>query len=150
MTLLVDTSILGRLANIDDPAHGLAETAVFELHRGGETLRTSAQNLIEFWNFATRPVSGNGLGLSVAEAEAKAERFESRFAVVSDTPDIHPAWKSLAHASAAIGKQVHDVRLIAICQVHGIERLLTFNVRHFLRFAALVPGVSIVDPRSFS
>jgi predicted nucleic acid-binding protein len=145
MALLVDTSVLGRLANTDDPAHAVAETAVFQLHRRGETLLTSAQNLIEFRNFATRPLSANGLGLSASEAGAKAERFESRFAVVPDTPDIYPAWKALAHASAAIGKQVHDVRLIAVCQVHAIERLLTFNVRHFLRLAVLVPGISIVD-----
>ena len=65
-----------------------------------------------------------------------------------DTPDIFAAWKSLANVSAAIGKQVHDVRLIAICKVNNIDRVLTFNVRHFFRFAAFMPGISVVSPQS--
>ena len=84
--------------------------------------------------------------LPVSEARTKSDEFESLFPVVPDTPDIYPAWKSLANISAATGKQVHDVRLIAICKVHNIERILTFNVQHFLRFAAFVPGISIVAP----
>jgi len=146
MRLLVDTSLLGRLANTDDLSHALAIAAVVELRRRQETLLTAAQNLIEFCNFATRPRSANGLELSVSEARSKADEFESLFALVSDTPDIYPVWKSLADASAAIGKQVHDVRLVAICQVHRIDGILTFNARHFLRLVTLVPGLSAVTP----
>lgn len=148
MAVLVDTSVLGRLANTDDPGHQAAGVAVFEMRWQGETLVTAAQNLIEFRNFATRPLADNGLGLPVPEAQAKAEAFESLFSVVPDTPDIYPAWKLLASVSAATGKQVHDVRLIAICQVNNIDRVLTFNVRHFLRFATFAPGISIVSPES--
>ena len=146
MRCLVDTSLLGRLANTDDPEHALARAAVVELRRRQETLLTAAQNLIEFRNFATRPRSANGLELPVSDAEAKAGEFESLFALVSDTPDIYPAWKSLANASAVTGKQVHDVRLVAICQVHNIDCILTFNARHFLRLVTFVPGLSVVTP----
>jgi predicted nucleic acid-binding protein len=62
MAVLVDTSILGRLANRADAAHGVAQTAVAELHRRGEILHITSQNLIEFRNFATRPAGANGLG----------------------------------------------------------------------------------------
>ena len=148
MKVLIDTSVLGRLANNDDPSHLIAGVAVLELRRRGEALLTAAQNLIEFRNFATRPQADNGLGLPVPEAQAKAEEFESLFSLVADTPDIYPAWKSLASVSAATGKQVHDVRLIAICMVNNIDRVLTFNVRHFLRLAAFVPEISIVSPNS--
>ena len=150
MTVLVDTSVLGRLANTDDPSYLVAGAAILELRRRRETLLTAAQNLIEFRNFATRPLADNGLGLPVPEAQAKSEEFESLFTVVPDTPDIYPAWKSLALVSAATGKQVHDVRLIAICKVNNIDRILTFNVRHFLRLAAFVPGISIVSPNSLT
>lgn len=51
-------------------------------------------------------------------------------------------------AAGVTGKQVHDARLIAICQVYGITNILTFNVRHFTRMAAFVPGLVIVDPAS--
>ena len=77
-----------------------------------------------------------------------SDEFELLFAVVPDTPEIYPAWKLLARESAATGKQVHDVRLIAICNVNSIDCVLTFNVRRFLRFAAFVPGFPIVSPNS--
>jgi hypothetical protein len=78
---LVDTSILGRLANAGDALHLVAASAVVELHRRGEVLQITAQNLVEFRNVATRPKAANGLGLSAVEAEAQAAAFEppSRF-----------------------------------------------------------------------
>lgn len=146
MRLLVDTSLLGRLANTDDSSHALATATVIELRRRQETLLTAAQNLIEFRNFATRPRAANGLESSVSEARSKADEFEVLFPLVPDTPDIYPAWKSLADASAAIGKQVHDVRLVAICQVHKLDGILTFNARHFLRLVTFAPGLSVITP----
>ncbi len=68
MAILVDTSILGRLANRADASYPIAKAAVAELHRRGEVLHVTAQNLIEFLNFATRPVSANGLGLAATAA----------------------------------------------------------------------------------
>ena len=82
MRLLVDTSLLGRLANTDDMSHALAMAAVIELRRRQEALLTSAQNLIEFRNFATRPRSANSLELTVSEAKAKADEFEALFALI--------------------------------------------------------------------
>jgi predicted nucleic acid-binding protein len=41
MVWLVDTSILARLANADDPAHTVAADAVKALRSSGESLRTS-------------------------------------------------------------------------------------------------------------
>jgi predicted nucleic acid-binding protein len=143
---LVDTSILGRLANTADADYSVAVTAVLELHRRGETLHLAPQNLIEFRNVATRPVTVNGLGLSAADAEAHAAKFEAVFPLLPETPDIYPTWKSLVHSIVVIGKQVHDVRLVAICHVHGITHLLTFNAAHFARLAGIAPGVIVVEP----
>jgi predicted nucleic acid-binding protein len=143
---LIDTSVLVRLANTADVAHGIAAQAVVELHRRGETLHIAPQNLIEFRNVATRPVSVNGLGLSVAEAEAKAVVFEAVFPLAAETPDIYPTWKSLVAALGVSGKQVHDARLVAICHVHKLTHLLTFNVGHFVRLSGYGPGIVVIDP----
>ncbi len=96
MAWLVDTSILARLANADDAAHQTAVDGVEALISQGEILNTSPQNLIEFRNCATQPASSNGLGLSADSARAKALEFESLFPILRETPDIFPAWKSLA------------------------------------------------------
>ena len=75
-------------------------------------------------------------GLPPADAESLAATFEARFPLLPETPDIYPAWKVLVQALGVIGKQVHDARLVAVCHVHGVTHLLTFNVAHFARLAA--------------
>ena len=98
MAHLLDTSVLARLANTADPFHAVATQAVLELHRGGEVLHLTAQNLVEFRNLATRPKAVNGLGLS------------------------------------------------AVCHVHSVTHVLTFNVSHFVGMAGFGPGIVVVDP----
>ena len=97
---------------------------------------------------ATRPKTVNGLGLSAVDAEAKAAVFEATFPLLAETPNIYPAWKALVEALGVVGKQVHDARLMAVCHVHGVSHLLTFNVAHFARLAGFGPGVVVVDPAS--
>jgi predicted nucleic acid-binding protein len=145
---LIDTSVLVRLANAGDPQHADAARAVLELHRRGEVLHVTPQVLIEFRNVATRPKTMNGAGLPVADTEAHAAAFEARFPLLADTPDIYPAWKALVSALGVIGKQVHDARLVAICHVHRMTHLLTFNVAHFTRMAGFGPGLVVTDPAS--
>ena len=143
---LIDTSVLARLANSADSHYAAASGAVLELHRRGEILHITPQNLIEFRSVATRPVALNGLGLSPQDADTKAMAFESAFPLLPDTPDIFPAWKALVNALSVIGKQVHDARLVAVCHTHAVTHLLTFNTQDFTRFAAYEPGVTVVDP----
>jgi predicted nucleic acid-binding protein len=148
MGYLLDTSVLGRLANVVDARHAVAARAVLELHRRGDTLHLTPQVLVEFRNVATRPVVVNGLGLSAVDAEALAATFEARFPLVAETPAVYPAWKALVGALGVVGKQVHDARLVAVCHVHGLTHLLTFNTAHFVRMAGYGPGVVVVDPAS--
>jgi predicted nucleic acid-binding protein len=146
MAYLLDTSILARLANTADAFHAVATRAVVELHWRGEVLHLTAQNLVEFRNVATRPAAVNRLGLSTVDAEAKAAAFEASFPLLVETPDIFPAWKALVAAVGVIGKQVHDARLVAVCHVHGVGHVLTFNVAHFAAMGRVAPGVVVVDP----
>ncbi len=39
------------------------------------------------------------------------------------------------------GAKVHDTRLVAAMNVHGVARILTFNGNDFTRF-----GIDILDP----
>ena len=146
MAYLIDTTILVRLANSGDVHHAVAARAVLELHRRGEVLHVTPQVMVEFRNVATRPLAANGAGLSIVDAEAHAATFEARFSLLAETPDIYPAWKALVSALGVIGKQVHDARLVAICHVHAVTHVLTFNVAHFVRLAGFGPAVVVVDP----
>jgi predicted nucleic acid-binding protein len=146
MDYLLDTNVLARMANAADPQHLVATRAVSELHRRGDAVSLTPQNLIEFRALATRPMSVNGLGLPVAAADALAATFESRFALLPDVPAIYPAWKAVVSALGVVGKQVHDARLVAVCHVHAVTHLLTFNVGHFTRLVGFGPAVTVVDP----
>jgi predicted nucleic acid-binding protein len=133
---------------VSDARYAIADRAVLELHRRGEALHVAPQVLIEFRNLATRPTALNGLGLSIPDTETQAAGFETAFSLLAETPDIYPAWKALVGALGVIGKQVHDARLVAVCHVHGVAHMLTFNVAHFARLAGFRPGIVVVDPAS--
>jgi predicted nucleic acid-binding protein len=143
---LLDTTVLVRLANLADSFYAVADRAVVELHRAGELLHLTAQNLIEFRNVATRPIAANGLGFSITAAEARAAQFEAAFPLLEETPDIYPVWKAIVSAAGVIGKRVHDARLVAVCHVHRVTHLLTFNTGHFAALGRIPPGIAIVDP----
>ncbi len=148
MAYLVDTSLLARLANTADAQYAIALNAVVELHRRGEILHLTPQVLIEFRNVATRPKAQNGLELSAREAVQKAAAFEEVFPLLTESSNIYPTWKTIVEGLGIIGKQVHDARLVAICQVHGVTHFLTFNIAHFTRLAGSLPKIVVVDPKS--
>jgi hypothetical protein len=81
---LIDTTILGRLANAADAQYAAAARAALELHRRGEILHVTPQVLVEFRNVATRPVAVNGLGLAPVDAETQAAIFEARFPLLAE------------------------------------------------------------------
>jgi predicted nucleic acid-binding protein len=149
MAILLDTSVLGRLANRADQLHIIARAAIAELHRRGEVLHVTPQNLIEFRSFATRPANANGLGLAQAEVEGLAAVFETAFPMLVETADIYPAWKAICGEFNVVGKQVHDARLVAVCRAHRVSQILTFNVAHFARYAELGPRIVVIDPSRF-
>lgn len=148
MPYLIETPVLLRLANPSDLNYPVAEAAVSALEARGDNLHIAPQNLVEFRNGATRLLEVNGLGLTIAQAKVLAEEFEASFSLLPETPDIYPAWKELVKAAGVTGKQVHDARLVAICQVYGLTHILTFNTRHFARLVQFAPGLMVVDPAS--
>lgn len=146
MDCLLDTNILVRLADTISRDHRLTLRALATLNRQGHRLCLTPQNYVEFHGVATRPRAANGLGLTLEEAVKQAEKFEQRFGLLEDLPSIYPAWKALTRVAGIIGKQVHDARLVAVCQVHGVNRILSFNVGDLARPAQLVPEMVLLHP----
>jgi predicted nucleic acid-binding protein len=143
MAYLVDTNILLRWVSPADPQHSLAVSSVKALQRRGEIVHITPQNLIEFWNVATRPVARNGLGMSPAEVERQVERLELLFPLVTDSPDVYREWRKLVSAAGVSGVKVHDARLAAVALANGLTHILTFNADDFKRF----PGITVVKPQ---
>jgi predicted nucleic acid-binding protein len=77
---VLDTGFLVRLVIPTDPHHSLIRAALRTLRQRGEERCYTSQNLAEFWNLCTRPVSARGgYGLSVAETDRKARLVERLF-----------------------------------------------------------------------
>jgi predicted nucleic acid-binding protein len=147
MLVLVDSGILLRLLEPTDPQHGVIRGAVRALRGRGDTLVTAPQNAAEFWNVCTRPVTARGgLGLTIADADRRLRVIERLFRVIPDSPAAYQTWRGLLVAQGVSGVQVHDTRLVALMQVHGITHILTLNGADFARYPGIVP----IDPASLS
>jgi predicted nucleic acid-binding protein len=144
VSVLVDTNVLLRRAQPNHEHYKSAVESVARLLEAGETVNFTPQNVFEFWNVITRPVANNGLGFSTSQALAEVERFERILTLLPETPATYAEWKRLVVKHNVVGVQVHDTRLIASMNVHGVKRLLTFNVADFSRFA----DIEILRPAS--
>jgi predicted nucleic acid-binding protein len=125
--------------------YATARLALQELTVAGASLHVAAQNLIEFWVVATRPVSSNGLGLTPAQAATEVNNFKAACQLLPDSPVIFAEWERLVMTYHVEGKQAHDARLVGVMKAHGIGKILTFNAADFNRFVA-GEGITIVDP----
>jgi predicted nucleic acid-binding protein len=144
MTYLVDTNILLRLKQTNNPMHLDALNAVKRLKKLSEKLYIVPQNLIEFWVVATRPIKVNGLGLSFEQAIIEIEDIKQIFTLYQDISAIYSQWERLIKKYQVMGKQAHDTRLVAAMITHQIDYILTFNIDDFLRYSEIIP----IDPRT--
>jgi predicted nucleic acid-binding protein len=147
MDVLADSGILLRLLEPTDPLHTTIDQAVKLLHARGDRIVIALQNVAEFWDVCTRPATARGgYGLSIAETDRRLTIIEGVFAVLSEPSSAYRLWRSLVMTHAVQGKQVHDARLVALMQAHGITHILTLNKTDFIRY----PGITPIDPTSFT
>jgi len=140
--ILLDTNILLRFCNPTSPRHADVERAVARLRLRGDLPSITTQNIIEFWAVATRPVDVNGLNWSVQKTASEIDQLLNTFPLLKDSPDILLHWLTLVKAHDIKGKKVHDARLVATMQVHGVTHLLTFNTDDFKSY----PNISLLHP----
>src|SRR5262249_46175376 len=80
MNVLLDTNILGRMAEPGPVQHQLAVDAVAALVCRGDSPCLVPQVLYEFWVVATRPAAANGLGMTPSSKcpQRQGKRVSSR------------------------------------------------------------------------
>lgn len=146
MTYLADSNILTSLAKAKSSQYTEVRQSLTLLRKSGEIVCIVPQNLIEFWAVATRPISVNGLSLSVEKTSLEVKKFKRYFHFIDDEPNIFSRWEGLAIKHQVSGKNAHDTRLVAAMLEHKITHLLTFNVKDFARFNE----ITVVDPKSLN
>ena len=144
MAFLVDTNIMLRSLQPHHAHCAQAEGALGKLRTRNETLHVAAQNLIEFWAVATRPIGENGLGMSVEMASRELKTLKHLFSLLPERASVFEEWERLVATHRVCGKATHDARIVAVMNVHGVSRILTFNVQDFARYE----NISAFHPES--
>lgn len=134
---LIDTNILLRLARKLDAQYPLVKAAINQLESRRSALHFSVQNIVEFWNVCTRPADRNGFGLTIEETAGMVEAVERTMTLLPDNEAVYGAWKRIVIMHQVSGIRVHDARLAAVMEVHGIAQILTFNTADFQRFSSI-------------
>lgn len=143
MLILVDSGVLLRLTERADPQHFVIRQAIRTLTGRGDELVTAFQNVAELWNVCTRPAtSRGGLGLDIGETNRRVRVLERILTILADHPNAYRLWRQLVVTHAVHGRQVHDGRLVALMNAHGIMHILTLNGSDFTRY----PGITSIDP----
>lgn len=141
---LVDTNVLLRITKRSDSHHQVVHDALARLAGQGASLHYTQQNVAELWNVMTRPVTGNGFGLSVTDAEREVRAIEAGMSLLADGEAVYWEWRRIVVHYGISGVQVHDARLAAAMYVHRVDHILTLNVTDFIRFTGLIA----LHPRS--
>jgi predicted nucleic acid-binding protein len=143
MVWMIDTNVSRRAARRNDPDRQVALDAIRALRSKNEILCYTTQVLVEFWNVCTRPAtSRGGLGLTLQATERKTRLIEKRFHLLTKNLATHQEWRRLVSAHSVQGVQVHDAMLVAVMNVQGVRRLLTFNDADFKRYS----GITVLSP----
>ena len=95
MSYLSDTNILSSLVKRQNPQYTNVRRALTVLRKQGENLCLVPQNLIEFWAISTRPITANGLGLSIDKTSLEIKKFKRYFTFYDDIPNIFVEWETL-------------------------------------------------------
>ncbi len=143
-SILLDTSILVRLADAGDPDNPVAAAAVLELSRRQDELVIVPQSIYEFWTVATRPAGVRGLGYPPAQTRTVVDGFTGMFSLLDESATLYEDWLELVTKHGVSGKEAHDARLVAHMIAKSIPSILTFNVTDFLRF----PQIAAVHPKA--
>lgn len=142
---LADTNIWLRLSEPAHPMFAPAFQAVGTILGRSEEIVLVPQVITEYWRVVTASASQRGgFGWEPAQADAEVRQLEAQFPMRQDTPDIYDHWREIVRAEGVTGASVYDARLVAVMLVHGLTRILTFNVKDFRRYERL--GILPVHP----
>jgi predicted nucleic acid-binding protein len=141
MSVLVDTNVLLRRTQPANDKHASAVESVAQLLASGEAVCITPQVVAEFWNVITHPILNNGLGFAAAAAHAEVDKPERVLSLLPDVPALYGEWKRLVVQYGVLGVKVHDARLVAAMNIHGVPRILTFNAGDFARY-----GIEVLEP----
>jgi toxin-antitoxin system PIN domain toxin len=140
--IAVDSNLLVYAHREDSPWHPAAYARIVELAEGSAAWAIPWPCIHEFLSIVTDPriyAPPTPLEKAIDQIEAW---LESPTLVLLPEPEGYwPKLRSLLQTGRVTGPQVHDARIAALCQQHGVSELWTID-RDFSRF----PGLIVRNP----
>jgi len=140
--IAVDTNVLVYAHREDAEWHEAAYAAVARLAEGGAPWSIPAPCLHEFLAIATHPkIYRPPTSLTRALDQLDAWLESPSLVILAETDGYWARLRALLVASRAMGGQMHDARIAALCLHHGVAELWSAD-RDFGRF----PGLKVRNP----
>jgi toxin-antitoxin system PIN domain toxin len=140
--IAVDTNILIYAHRPDAPFNEAAHHCLVMLAEGRATWAIPWPCIHEFLAVVTNPKAFRPpSALDDALDQMSAWLASPSVSVLAETPRSWSALSSMLRAGRVVGPRIHDARIAALCQVHGVRELWTAD-RDFSRF----PGIAVFNP----
>jgi toxin-antitoxin system PIN domain toxin len=140
--IAVDTNLLVYAHRADSPFHQAALNCVASLAEGTALWGIAWPCVHEFLAIVTHPriyVPPTPLSRALEQIEAWLESPSLR--LLGETEIHWSVLRPLLSEAHIVGPQVHDARIAALCQQHGVQQLWSAD-RDFGRF----PQLSVINP----
>ena len=140
--IAVDTNILVYAHREDASFHEAAARCMAGLAEGRAPWSIPWPCLHEFLAIVTHPrIYEPPTPLPLAIEQVDAWLASPTLVLLAETEQHWPDLKAVVGASQVTGPQIHDARIVALCQQHGVRQLWSAD-RDFSRFADL----TVVNP----
>ena len=140
--IAVDTNILVYAHREDSPFHEPAERRIAELAEGSATWSIPWPCVHEFLAIVTHSrIYAPPTPLPRAMDQVDAWLGSPTLVLLAESAAHWPTLRTVLARGRIAGPQVHDARIAALCQQHGVRELWSAD-RDFNRF----PGLVVVNP----
>ncbi len=143
--IAVDTNILVYAHRRDSEWHAPARTVIAELSEGQRAWAIPWPCIHEFVAIVTHPrVYQPPSTLAQALAQVTAWLESPRMVLLAEAEGYWPRLEAIAEAGRVRGPLIHDARVAALCQLHGVRELWTAD-RDFGRFPDMRTRNPLID-----
>jgi len=140
--IAVDTNILVHAHREDSPWHEAAYGSIVELAEGRGPWAIPWPCLHEFLAIVTHPkIYAPPTPLEAALEQVTAWLESPSLVLLAESEGYWPELRLALQVGQIAGPQIHDARVAALCQSHGVRELWTAD-RDFSRF----PAIKVKNP----
>jgi len=140
--IAVDSNLLVYAHREDSPWHEAAYARIVELAEGKSPWAIPWPCIHEFLAIVTHPrIYAPPTPLENALDQVEAWLESPSLVLLSEYEHYWQQLRSMLKSGRVSGPQVHDARIAALCQQHGVSELWTID-RDFSRF----PGLTVKNP----